>query len=464
MTLRPHLRRSIISRRRALKGALAGLAGAAAAGSFAPSASGAPASQSRLRVEAVDRTTVKAPFREIPARNMDREIPHWRYAEVFEVRLASGHVGFGETLLYYTWGASRDEDVDRVLGENAAARMWDDSLGAGLQMALFDAVAKANDVPVHALLGTKIHDRTPLAWWNIDTSPEDMAAECREAYAQGYRAYKSKGRPWFDVWAQMDAVAEAVPESFRVTMDFNDTLLDADRGIPILKELAAYPQTAIYESPIFQSDIEGNQRIREATRVPVAMHYGTPEPTVAFTQRVCDGFVVGGGASRLMQRGAACAEAGMPFWLQLVGTGITAAWSLHFGGVLSHATWPAVNCHQLFTHTLLTEPFRVEEGFAQVPDKPGLGYELDKAAVERFRVEKPPARPEPPRLIETVWPDGRKMYVANNGEVNFLLNASREGKTPYFERGVTTRLVPDDGSAAWRDLYEKARRGLHFVK
>ena len=35
-------------------------------------------------------------------------------------------------------------------------------------------------------------------------------------------------------------------------------------------------------------------------------------------------------------------------------------------------------------------------------------------------------RPEPPRLIETVWPSGRKMYVANNGTVNFMLNAARE--------------------------------------
>jgi sugar lactone lactonase YvrE len=52
----------------------------------------------------------------------------------------------------------------------------------------------------------------------------------------------------------------------------------------------------------------------------------------------------------------------LPFWLQLTGTGITAAWSLHFGGVLSQATWPAVNCHQLYTHTLLTKPIVVKDG------------------------------------------------------------------------------------------------------
>jgi L-alanine-DL-glutamate epimerase-like enolase superfamily enzyme len=418
----------------------------------------------RLTVERIERTTVKLPFRDLVAKNMDREIPHWRYSEVFQVHLASGHAGVGETLLFYTWGVTTEEHVRRAEGRNAAALMWDDSLGAGLQMALFDAVARANDVPVHALLGKKVHESTSLAWWNIDTSPEDMAAECRTAFNEGYRAYKSKGRPWFDVWAMMEAAAAAVPPSFQVTLDFNDTLLDADRAIPILKDLAEHPQMGVYESPIFQSDVEGNQRIRQATRVPVAMHYGNPAPMLAFTQGVCDGFVVGGGASRLLMRGAACATADFPFWLQLVGSGITAAWSLQFAAVLSHARWPAVNCHQLFAHSLLTGPIRLEDGVTTIPDRPGLGYELDRAALERFRVEKPKSRPDPRRLIETAWPSGRKMYVANNGTVNFMLNAARAGDIPYFERGVTTRLVADDGTPRWRELYQEAAKGPYFVE
>jgi L-alanine-DL-glutamate epimerase-like enolase superfamily enzyme len=418
----------------------------------------------RLTVANILRTTVKVPFREVPARNMDREIPHWRWSEIVRVHLKSGHVGFGETLLYYTWGATRDADVKRAYGKNAAELMWDDSLGAGLQMALFDAVARALEVPVHALLGKKVHDRTPVGWWNIDTSPEDMASECKEAYRQGYRAYKTKGRPWFDVWRLMEVTTKAVPKDFHVALDFNDTLLDAKRGIPILKDLAKYPQMAIYETPIFQSDVPGNKAIRKATRVPVAMHYGNPPPVVAIREDVCDGFVVSGGASRLRDIGAVAAMANKPFWLQLVGTSITAAYSLHHGAVHSHATWPAVNCHQLFTHTLLTKPIVVKEGYARVPDTPGLGYELDPDQVAKFKMDKPKRRPEPRRLIETTWPDGRKLYIANNGKVNFMLTAGQKGEIPYFERGVTTRLVPDDGSAKWRELYAKARKGVVLTK
>lgn len=454
-----------VSRRDLLKAGLLGSAGVLASTPWGSTSHAATwhVSDKWFRVVKVDRTTVKLPYRETSGRNMARELPHWAWTEIIEIELSSGVRGFGETLLYYTWGVPDDDDIRRVLGKNAFEVMWDDELGAGLQMALFDAVARTSGVPIRALLGPKVHETTPVAWWNIDTSAEDMASECAEAHRLGYRAYKSKGRPWYDVWAQVEAVAKAVPESFHVALDFNDTLLDSERGIPILKELEQYPQIAIWETPIFQSDIPGNQAIRRECRAPVAMHYGTPDPVVAIRQEVCDGFVVGHGAKELMETGAVAAMADMPFWLQLVGTGITAAWSLQFGGALTHATWPAVNCHQLYEHDLLAEAIKIEEGFAKVPDRPGLGFELNRDMIERYRVDKPLSRPEPPRLIETSWPDGRKMYIANNGQVNFMLTAGQNGTIPYFERGVDTRLVPNDGSTQWKDLYAAARKGPHFV-
>lgn len=455
-----------LNRRSLLKAGALGLAGMALP-TFTPSnarSALARVSKKHTVIEKIVRTTVKVPFRPIPDRAMSRELPHWRYSEICEVHLKSGHVGFGETLLYYTWGATEDKDVERAQGRNAVEIMWDDELGAGLQMAIFDALARAADVPIHRLLGNQVNEKTPLSWWNIDTSAEDMAAECKEALRLGYTAYKTKGRPWFDVWKQAELVSKAVPEWFKLDMDFNDTLLTAERGIPILKDLEKHPQVGIYESPIFQDDIKGNQAIRKATRVPIAMHYGNPKPVIAIKQEICDGFIVGGGAQKAMQQGDVCAMVDMPFWLQLVGTSITGAWSLHFGAVLSHSTWPAVNCHQLYEHTLLNEPIIVKDGFAQVPQKPGLGFELDRDAVEKLRVSKPKKRPDPPRLLKTTWPDGRAMYLSNNGKVNFMLNLARAGKMPYFEKGVDTVLVPDDGSREWKELYTKARKGPVMTK
>ena len=458
--------KALKTRRRFLGTSLAGLAGLG----LTPGCSGLLPTTARrtsarhLEVAKVEAVTVKLPYRDAPNRAMSRELPHWRYVEIFRVFLKSGKVGIGETLLYYTWGVSNDDHIKRVLGKNAAEHMWNDGLGAGLQSALFDAVAKTLEVPIHRLLGRKVHERTPLSWWNIDMAVDDMASECREALRKGYLSYKTKGRPWFDIWKQVDTAARAVPEAFKIDMDFNDTLLTAERGMKIIKDLEKYPQIDIYETPIPQGDIEGNKKIRAATRVHIAMHYGNPAPQVAVREGVCDGFVIGGGASRVMHQGGFATEAGMPFWLQLVGTGITAAYSLHFGAVLGQARWPAVNCHQLYTHSMLSKDIEVKDGSAQVPDTPGLGYELDEDAIEKFRTEKPARRPDPPRLIETSWPDGRRMYIANNGKVNFMLGPGAQGKLPYYEPGVDSRLVENDGSEEWKRLYAEARKAPYLTK
>ena len=149
--------RRVLRRRRFLG---AGLVGALAPGScYTRSAVAAPATTD-LTVTKIDRVTVKVPFRPVPARNMARELPHWKYSEICTVRLASGQLGHGETLLYYTPAAVSEEAVQRVQGRNAASLMWDDSLGTGLQMALFDAVARACDVPIHRLLGVQLYQQT----------------------------------------------------------------------------------------------------------------------------------------------------------------------------------------------------------------------------------------------------------------------------------------------------------------
>ena len=462
MPILPEDPRRGLNRREWLRNGSLGLAATALAGprpmAFAANIADEPGPiAADLTVSKIDRTTVRLPYRDVPERNMARELPHWRFFEVVEVHLASGHVGFGETMLYYTWGVTRDEDVERAEGRNAAELMWDDALGAGLQMALFDAVGRALGVPVHRLLGRKIYDRTPLSWWDIDLSPDDLALECAEAHRSGYTAFKTKGRPWFDLFDQLRAAARVVPESFKIDMDFNDTLLDADRAIPILIEMARYPQVGIIETPIPQGDVAGNKAIRAASDIPIAMHYGKPDPLVVLREAVCDGFVVGGGATRLLKTGAVAETAGMPFWLQLVGSSITAAFSLHFGAVLRQAVWPAVNCHQLYSESLLAAPIVVEDGLADVPEGPGLGFELDRDALQRFRVEKPPGRPEPPRLIETSYPDGTRIDTSSNGKVNFMLTQGIRVTYPFFVEGATTRLLPDDGTPEWRSRYEAAR-------
>lgn len=425
-----------------------------------------------LTVSRVDRIPIEVPFRDRQARNMARQWPAWRYFEVFEVELESGDVGHGQTMLFYTWNETTDADVTRVRGSNAVAAMWDDDVGEGLQMALFDAVGRALDVPVHELLGSRVRDSVKLAWWCNDMPAEDWVAEAELALDRGYESIKLKGRPWFDLREQVAAVCDAVPESFGVNVDFNATLLDADRAIPLLRELAAYPQVEVFEEPIPDEDVAGSRAVREAVDVPVARHYttnmdiplhdrDTPGAVEVLRRDAADGFVVTGGAETITDAGAVAAAARVPFFLQQVGTDLAAAYSLHFAAVLDGATWPSVNCHQLYAESLLDREIPVSDGRAPVPDGPGIGYEVDRDRLESLRVERPESKPSPARLIAAEWEGGPTMYFATGQEMPDL---AREGGMPYYERGVTTRLVPDDGSERWQELHRRALEGPVVVE
>jgi L-alanine-DL-glutamate epimerase-like enolase superfamily enzyme len=434
-----------------------------AAASLALEPAAAPAAPAiagslNLNVKKVDRIWVNVPFREVPARNMIRELPHWTYFEILKVTLECGVVGFGETMVYYTWGTVSDAAVKRVIGSNAAEHLWDDSLGCGLQMALFDAVAKASGVPVYRLLGRKHRDRPFVSWWAIDMPAEDWALECKDAVSQGYTDFKTKARPWFDLEHQCQVLARTLPPHFKIDFDFNAMLIDASRAARYLERIDDFPNVAAFESPIPQSDVEGNKYLKTQTRVPIAMHYGSPPIMTALREEVCDVFVIGGGASRVLNDATVAAAANKPFWLQLVGTGITATFALHFGAVLSHARWPSVNCHQLYTHEMIRPAMRVENGSAPVPEAPGLGVELDEDAVERFRIEPLKAEPYPtPNLLLAIrWPSGATSYYAHARQYwdDFLA-----GRLPLFPKGVYLERIPDNGSREWRELQARAAKG-----
>ena len=100
------------------------------------------------RISSVERFTLQVPFVDRVRREMERAGIHtWSELEITRVETDAGIVGWGETIQNYTWG--RVEAHERVIGQSPFTLMWDDSLGAGLQMALFDAAGKLGGVPLY---------------------------------------------------------------------------------------------------------------------------------------------------------------------------------------------------------------------------------------------------------------------------------------------------------------------------
>lgn len=408
-----------------------------------------------MKIKDIDIFFLDVPFHEVPNRNMQRQNNGWHICEIYRVETDNGLVGVGETLPNYTWGKVTDEAVARARGGNPFDLMWDDTLGAGLQMALFDVAGKAAGVPVHRLLGKQVRRSCPISWWGIDMSPEDYAAEARDAVAQGYMSFKQKARPWWDVYEQARLTAAQIPRDFKLDFDFNELLVNAATAIPVLQQLDSFPNIAIYESPIVHRDTEGMRRIRAATRSALAVHYGDPPINICLHEDMCDGFVVGGGASGIMRQAHLAEETRKIFWLQMVGTGITTAFSLHVGAVCPHAQWPAVTCMNMYVDQLITEPITILGGYAAVPDTPGLGIEFKEETL-RWKVDSPD-KPNVDALYAIARDCGVKTWYKT--EMKGFWADCAAGNHPLDEHGVRLERWDNDGSKAWQDLAKRVEKG-----
>ena len=415
-----------------------------------------------MKVSRVELIHLDLPFEPLAGRHLKYWISSWRMVQLCRLTLDNGVTGWGETIPAATHAGVPDDIEDRILGEEAASLLWNDGLGCGVQMALFDAVAKTENVPVSALLGRKVRDSCPISWWTCDMPPEDWARQCEAAVARGYTSAKLKTRPWQDLHACIEAVLQVVPQQFRLDLDFNGHLVNCANAVPLLKSLERYEQVAMIETPIPQEDIAGNRHLRARIDRPVAMHVDRPPVMAMLRDDIADGLIIGGGAAQIMQHQAVAAAANKPFWLQLVGAGLTTVWAAHLGAVCPQARWPAITCMNIYESQLLASPIQVRGGYYPVPRGPGLGVEVDEAAIGKYSVDYQTVK-EPRHYYRYTRAGGGTVEIAGSRSA-FHGRYSQAG-LPIFEAGSTLEVVDDDGSPAFdrRCAELEARGGLEFA-
>ncbi|MEM7126188.1 MAG: mandelate racemase/muconate lactonizing enzyme family protein [Chloroflexota bacterium] len=411
-----------------------------------------------LRIKEIERITLRVPFTPRVQQWNALLVWQWQIVEIIRIITEDGTVGYGETLPHYTWGAVPDEAIERARGRNPVELLGDDSLGAGLQMALYDVVGKALEVPVHRLFNLpKVRDWCPIAWWNTKMGADDLAAEAQDAVEKGYIFHKFKARPWICVYEQVEKISAVTPPHYRLDLDWNSMLLNVGTAAPVLRKLDTYERVSIYEGPIPQHDVEGLRELRRKVAHPIALHFGVPPFPTAVSESVCDGFVIGGGVANVLRQGTLAAEFAKPFWLQLVGVGLVTALSAHLGAVLPFAQWPTITCLNNYSDSLLVEPLVISGGYLQVPDGPGLGVQVNEEALERYRMEPPYQLPDERHILSVVWPGGRTVHFANMKDhcwPHFMA-----GNDPAQEPGVQLQIWKDDGSPEWTDLCERVQQG-----
>jgi mandelate racemase len=255
---------------------------------------------------------------------------------------------------------------------------------AGLDMAAWDALARAHNLPLVTLLGGR--PGRVLAYNSNGlgiVSPEEVATETRELIAEGFSAVKVRlGRP--TAAADLSAVRaarKAAGDDVVLMADFNQFLSVSqalERGRMLDGEGLAW-----IEEPVRADDFTGSARVADALATPIQIgenFSGVFQMRESLLTRASD--LVMPDLQRI---------GGVTGWLRAAGLAST------FGVEMSSHLFPEYSAHLLsvtptshwleyvdWANPVLQEPYGVESGHVLAPDRPGVGLEWDEEAVDRY--------------------------------------------------------------------------------
>ncbi len=255
---------------------------------------------------------------------------------------------------------------------------------AGLDMAAWDALARAVELPLVRLLGAA---PTPIPAYNSNglgiIGPERAGPEAEELVAAGFGAIKLRlgyADAGADI-AAVRAVRSAVGDDILLMSDFNQSLSvpEAQRRIRALDNERLY----WIEEPVRADDYAGCARIRVKARTPIQLGenaWGPHDMAKAIAAGAGDLFMpdamkIGGVTG--WQRAAALGEAeGLPISSHL------------FPEISAHLLAATPTRHWLeyvdWANPILKEPVQVADGHVTASAAPGIGLEWDDAAVDRY--------------------------------------------------------------------------------
>ncbi len=161
------------------------------------------------------------------------------------------------------------ENSEQIFQRLNSCLVGNTSAKAAVDMAIYDLLAKAMDVPLYRLLGGKAHDIETDKTVSIDT-PEKMISESRDCTQKGFRVLKIKvgGDPELDI-LRLQAVQDAIGPEVKIRIDANQGWSAKD-AVRIGKELEERQlNIELMEQPVAARDFSGLRYVRDHLSIPV---------------------------------------------------------------------------------------------------------------------------------------------------------------------------------------------------
>jgi galactonate dehydratase len=272
---------------------------------------------------------------------------------------------------------------------------------SAVETALWDILGKSLGVPVYQLLGGKVHDKVRIyvnGWFAGAKEPEEFGEKARIAVQKGITAMKWDpfGKSYLDISGKdLDKALRCVAAVREAVGDGVDLLIEGHGrfNIPtatkIAKELEQF-KPMFFEEPVPPDNLDALKAVRDKS--PVAISAGERLYTRWDYKKMFDLMAAdyiqpdvshAGGISELKK---IAAEAECRY--------IAFAPHNPSGPVANAATLQLAACCQNFSileimysdvdyrKDVTNEALEYEDGFIKIPDKPGLGIEIDEEACE----------------------------------------------------------------------------------
>lgn len=373
------------------------------------------------RIQGIELTSLAAPVPE--PYGMARGLATARQATIVHLRTDAGIEGIGEA-----WGPSaivaayldivRPYFIGREVYDcEAIAAMIlakhyhfgiQNQLTAclsGIDVAALDAMGKLHGLPVAKLLGGVVHRELPVyaSGGYITTTPErSFPAQLERLVAAGAGAAKIKiGLGPASDEKRVAAAREALGPDALLMVDANGNYT-VDVALESMRRIAPHG-VHWYEEPLAPLDFDGYAELRRKAPMPIAT--GEALYTAWDFKRLLDARGVDvvqpdvslcGGLRTAREIAALARLHHVRLSPHVWGGGLGLAAACHFVASLpdyphnGNIPYPPFIEYDVGQNPLrdeiLAEPIRLEKGRLLLPEKPGLGVELDPEAVARFRV------------------------------------------------------------------------------
>jgi mandelate racemase len=259
---------------------------------------------------------------------------------------------------------------------------------SGLDMAAWDALAKAAGIPLCVLLGGSVG---PVKSYNSNglwlREPEAVGAEAIDLRDEGgftglkLRLGREKIR---DDLATIAAVRKAVGDDIHLMVDFNQSL-NLGEALQRCHEIDDFGLAWI-EEPIVYDNLDGYAQLAAELKTPIQIgenFYGPREVHTALQKKACDyvmpDFMRIGGVTGWLRAAAIAGAAGVP-----ISTHLYPEVAAHVMRVTETAHWLE---WQNWADLILQKPYEIKDGLLHIPNVPGIGLEWNEDAVAANRAE-----------------------------------------------------------------------------